>query len=191
VYERLRRLGRPPRSQPGGEGPVPGRAPPVTNPARGARRGFDGLEYFPPDPDYRVEATATVHDDPEAVDLETTDERTVRYLRVVTFSFAIDGDSYELNGYRREGEESAALFVPFRDKTTGQQTYHAGRYMELETAGIPRRRRRGNAGLQSRLHALLCVQRELLLSAPARGELAGDHDSRRRADAVGLAHGRD
>ena len=29
----------------------------------GEREGFDGLEYFPPDPDYRVEATATVHDE--------------------------------------------------------------------------------------------------------------------------------
>ncbi|MCU4802052.1 DUF1684 domain-containing protein [Halobacteria archaeon HArc-gm2] len=101
----------------------------------GEREDFDGLDYFPPDPDYRVAATATVHDDPDAVDLETTDDRTVRYLRVVTFSFDVDGDSVELDGYRREGEESAALFVPFRDKTTGQQSYHAGRYMELETEG--------------------------------------------------------
>lgn len=97
------------------------------------RDGFEGLDYFPPDPAYRVDATVTTHDDPEAVDLDTTDDRTVRYLRVVTFTFDLDGERYELGGYRQESDEAAALFVPFRDKTTGQQTYHAGRYMELET----------------------------------------------------------
>ncbi|SMO56595.1 DUF1684 domain-containing protein [Halorubrum cibi] len=95
------------------------------------REGFDGLEYFPPDPDYRVEATVTVHDEPEPVEMETTASNPVRYLRVVTFSFEIDGEELELAGYRQEGDDGA-IFVPFRDKTTGQQTYHQGRYMELE-----------------------------------------------------------
>jgi uncharacterized protein (DUF1684 family) len=96
------------------------------------REAFDGLDYFDPDPDYRVEATATVHDDPEPVEMETTDGRTVRYLRVVTFAFEIDGETHELCGYRQETGGDDPIFVPFRDKTTGQQTYRAGRYMELD-----------------------------------------------------------
>ncbi len=96
------------------------------------RTEFDGLDYYDPDPDYRVEATVRVHDDPEPVEMETTDDRTVRYLRRVTFEFDLDGDRRELHGYRQEGDESDVLFVPFRDKTTGQQTYEGGRYMELE-----------------------------------------------------------
>jgi uncharacterized protein (DUF1684 family) len=94
------------------------------------RDGFDGLAYFEPDPEYRVAATATVHDDPEPVDMETSDDRTVRYLRVVTFEFDLGGDMHTLHGYRQEGGDDE-VFVPFRDKTTGQQTYHGGRYMEL------------------------------------------------------------
>jgi uncharacterized protein (DUF1684 family) len=99
------------------------------------REAFDGLSYFDPDPDYRVEATVTRHEEPEPVEMETTDGRTVRYLRVVTFTFELDGDSetHELHGYRQAGDEPGALFIPFRDKTTGQQTYKRGRYMELET----------------------------------------------------------
>ena len=54
------------------------------------RDGFDGLDYFPPDPDYRVEATVTVHDDPEPVEMETTASNPVRYLRVVTFAVTLD-----------------------------------------------------------------------------------------------------
>ncbi|WP_136715942.1 DUF1684 domain-containing protein [Halorientalis salina] len=96
------------------------------------RDEFDGLNYFDPDPEYRVEATVTVHDDPDPVEMETSDGRTVRYLRVVTFAFELDGESRELCGYRQENDDSKALFVPFRDKTTGPQTYKGGRYMELE-----------------------------------------------------------
>jgi len=96
------------------------------------REAFDGLDYFEPDLDYRVTATVAVHDDPEPVELETTADRTVRYLRVVTFRFELDGETQTLAGYRQETDHSEAIFVPFRDKTTGQQTYHGGRYMELE-----------------------------------------------------------
>jgi hypothetical protein len=96
------------------------------------RESFDGLSYFDPDPGYRVAADVAVHDDPEVVEMDTSDGRTVRYRRVVTFRFELDGDVRELHGYRREGEETDSVFVPFRDKTTGQQTYDGGRYMELQ-----------------------------------------------------------
>jgi uncharacterized protein (DUF1684 family) len=95
------------------------------------RDDFDGLNYFDPDPDYRVEATVAVHEEPDPVEMETSDGRTVRYERCVTFEFELDGDSYELHGYR-QGPDDEAVFVPFRDKTTGQQTYEDGRYMELQ-----------------------------------------------------------
>ncbi|WP_207586452.1 DUF1684 domain-containing protein [Halomontanus rarus] len=103
------------------------------------REEFDGLEYFEPNPDYRVSATVEVHDDPEPVSMETTADREMRYLRVATLRFSLepDGDElasgeFELAAYQQEGTREGALFVPFRDKTTGQQTYRGGRYMELE-----------------------------------------------------------
>ncbi|WP_049928852.1 DUF1684 domain-containing protein [Halopiger goleimassiliensis] len=102
------------------------------------RDEFDGLDYFDPDPDYRVQATATVHDDPEVVLMDTTAGREMRYLRVATLEFDLSrGDeelqdgTFELDAYRMESPEDEPLFVPFRDKTTGQQTYEGGRYMEL------------------------------------------------------------
>jgi len=99
------------------------------------RDSFDGLAYFDPDEEYRVEATATWHGEPATVEMETTDGRTVRYLHVVTFAFELDGESHELQGYRQAGNDEASFFVPFRDKTTGQQSYEKGRYMELEVDG--------------------------------------------------------
>jgi uncharacterized protein (DUF1684 family) len=94
------------------------------------RDDFDGLPYFEPDSAYRVDATVSVHDDPETVEMETSDGRTIEYRRVVTFTFELD-DEHELAGYRQSLDDQT-IFVPFRDKTTGQQTYTDGRYLELE-----------------------------------------------------------
>ncbi|WP_087715094.1 DUF1684 domain-containing protein [Natronolimnobius baerhuensis] len=102
------------------------------------RDDFAGVEYFDPDPTYRVHATATVHDDPEVVLMDTTAGREMRYLRLVTLEFDLERDeadledgTYELAAYQLESPNEQQLFIPFRDKTTGQQTYEGGRYMEL------------------------------------------------------------
>ena len=95
------------------------------------RDAFDGLDYFDPNPDARVEATVSVHEDPEPVPMETTAGNEVRYLRLVTFAFELRGETVELHGYQQEREDDEAVFVPFRDKTTGQQSYRNGRYIEL------------------------------------------------------------
>lgn len=95
------------------------------------REEFEGLDYFDPDASYRVEATVTVHDDPDMVELEVTNGPPTRYERVVTFAFDLGGESHELDGFRA-GPEESTVFVPFRDKTTGQETYEGGRYLELD-----------------------------------------------------------
>ncbi|AFZ72849.1 DUF1684 domain-containing protein [Natronobacterium gregoryi] len=105
------------------------------------RDEFEGLDYFDPAPDYRVTATATAHDDPEVVLLDTTTGREMRYLRTTTLAFDLEREdadledgTYELAAYQQErpgSDQEEPLFVPFRDKTTGQQSYEGGRYMEL------------------------------------------------------------
>ncbi|NEU58863.1 DUF1684 domain-containing protein [Halorussus sp. MSC15.2] len=98
------------------------------------RDDFDGLDYFDPDPDYRVTATVEVHDRPEPVEMDVTAGAPQRYLRIATLHFELGGEEYEVAGYRQR-EDGEGLFVPFRDKTTGQQTYENGRYMEFEAEG--------------------------------------------------------
>lgn len=93
------------------------------------REEFDGLAYFDPDPSFRVEATVEQHDDPEAVILDTSADTEVQYERVATLSFSISETEQTLSAYQQNGSDQ--WFIPFRDKTTGQQTYHDGRYMEL------------------------------------------------------------
>jgi uncharacterized protein (DUF1684 family) len=104
------------------------------------RRDFDGLEYFAPDPEYRVEATVERVESDETVAMETTADGEQLYERTARLEFGIPDQRGELTGqtlvgYRRVDQGAGTLFVPFRDKTTGQQTYPAGRYMELHHDG--------------------------------------------------------
>jgi uncharacterized protein (DUF1684 family) len=102
------------------------------------RDDFDGLDYFDPDPAYRVEAAVEVHEDPETVELTVRNGTAERFHRVATFSFTVpsaEGEPVEESLAALRAEGSAALFVPFRDKTTGQQTYDGGRYMDLHPDG--------------------------------------------------------
>ncbi|PSQ80635.1 MAG: hypothetical protein BRD41_04660 [Bacteroidetes bacterium QS_1_63_11] len=52
--------------------------------------------------------------DPEPLDLDTNDDRAMPYLRVVTFSFELDGETRELHGYRQPDAERSTIFVPLR-----------------------------------------------------------------------------
>lgn len=105
-----------------------------------ARREFDGLDYFDPDPDYRVDARIELDESDETVPMETTADGEQLYERAARLHFELTdqrGETAEhtLVGYRRVDQSEGSLFVPFRDKTTGQQTYPGGRYMELHYDG--------------------------------------------------------
>ena len=95
------------------------------------REAFDGLSYFDPDPDCRVEAAIDPIDSDETITMETTVETEQEYERVARLQFEFGGDSRTLVAYSGVSHDGDSLFVPFRDKTTGQQTYPGGRYMEL------------------------------------------------------------
>ncbi len=151
------------------------------------RDDFAGVEYFDPDPTYRVHATATVHDDPEVVLMDTTAGREMRYLRLVTLEFDLERDeadledgTYELAAYQLESPNEQQLFiVPGQDD--GAADLRGRALHGTRTGSRPRNGRRPRRGLQPRVHALLCLQRDLRLSASARGKLARGHDSGGRA----------
>lgn len=52
-------------------------------------------------------------------------------LRWGELRFEIDGEQYTLQAYRSDAAEER-LFLPFRDRTNGEETYPAGRYLDLE-----------------------------------------------------------
>jgi uncharacterized protein (DUF1684 family) len=49
---------------------------------------------------------------------------------VGTLRFSIGGKALALHAYI-DSDDTAHLFVPFRDRTNGHGSYHAGRYLEI------------------------------------------------------------
>ena len=92
---------------------------------------FPGLSYFDPNPAYRFHLPLTEHGAKESVTVETTADGTQEYLRWGEFRFSLDGEEYTLQAYRPD-RDADRLWVPFRDETNGEETYGAGRYLDLE-----------------------------------------------------------
>lgn len=92
------------------------------------RQNFKGLNYYPPTLDFRF--TLPLQRTPkEAITFQTsTDDKRV-YHRLGTVKFTIDNQTAELTIYHAE-ESEEALFLPFRDANSGQETYGGGRYLE-------------------------------------------------------------
>jgi uncharacterized protein (DUF1684 family) len=105
------------------------------------RDDFEGLTYYDPDPAFRVAAAVEPVEDEDTIELEMTEGEPRAYERVARLAFDLDGEERELYAYRQviqqdhDEDEGTTLFVPFRDGTTGDTTYGAGRYMEFEVEG--------------------------------------------------------
>ncbi len=100
------------------------------------RKQFQGLRYFEPDPAYRVEAELERFSAPEIVQLGTTTGRITQHYRYGEVRFTLNGEACRLTAYKSadtlDDEEDHSLFLPFRDVTTGQESYGSGRYLEVE-----------------------------------------------------------
>jgi len=95
------------------------------------RSGFQGLRYFPEDPMYRFTVTIDPAGGGSMEDIEMSDGSTNRLRRLGSVRFDAGTERVALVAYE-QGDE---LFIPFRDATSGKETYGAGRYVEAEPLG--------------------------------------------------------
>jgi uncharacterized protein len=96
---------------------------------------FRGLSYFPVDPGMKLPVRLIRHSSPESVRLATNTGEIRSALRYGYFEFYVQGQKCRLQVYRLEDlsdSGSAGLFIPFRDATTGTETYSTGRYIDLK-----------------------------------------------------------
>jgi uncharacterized protein len=91
------------------------------------RAGFPGLRYFDYDPQARVLADV-VDADPIPYDIPTSSDGAYRFVRFGLARFELFGQALELELYWLEGY-GGGVFLPFRDATSGAETYGAGRYL--------------------------------------------------------------
>jgi len=93
---------------------------------------FHPLVYFPPDPAYRIPATLERISPPAEAYLRTNrdNQAVMRYLGDLKFS--LHGRRLRLRLYHAGEGVGTSVFVPFRDVTSGEESYGAGRYLTLE-----------------------------------------------------------
>ncbi len=98
------------------------------------RASFTGLVYYPEDPSLRIEAVLdTDVDRDEEIRMATTTGGEQVYRRAGVVRFQVEGRPAQVTLFASEGMPD--LFLPFRDATSGVETYGAGRYLEVEPPG--------------------------------------------------------
>ncbi len=96
--------------------------------------GFKGLNYFPIDSKYRINAKLTEIEHKKALSLPTSDGKEKSYLEYAYAEFELDGvkskllilEIMDIGAYR------GTLFLAFADKTSADETYGAGRYLDVK-----------------------------------------------------------
>jgi uncharacterized protein len=97
------------------------------------RRKFKGLTYFPEDCALVIKAKIDRKVQPGVVQMETTKGQVQNYHRYGLVGFQIDGQATQVTLYA--ADHAHELFLPFRDATSGKETYGAGRYLDLHAHG--------------------------------------------------------
>lgn len=98
---------------------------------------FAGLKYFETDDKYRVKAKLVKEPSEQKIQFQTSSGKIRTFLKYGTVSFKLRGKKYRLNVYQAEPaaakeEYKDLVFIPFKDQTSGKETYGAGRYIDLK-----------------------------------------------------------
>ena len=97
------------------------------------RRDFHGLSYYDEDPALRLELDLEEFEDRETIEMQTGTGDVAQYVRLGRVSFSVDGEEAALTVFGDDhGHE---LFLPFADATSGEGTYGAGRYLDVQRHG--------------------------------------------------------
>ena len=99
------------------------------------REAFEGLKYFTTNEVLKMEVDVERFPDDEPIVEMTTNTGELRqYRRWGRFTFQVDGEEAALTVYSDPGGQE--LFMPFRDATSGPESYGSGRYMDNHRLGL-------------------------------------------------------
>lgn len=92
------------------------------------RAAFRGLAYFPYDPAWRLTGSLDAATPQASTTVDLGADDVMRYTRVAVARFTGPAGPAMLNLYWIEGY-GGGLFLPFRDWTSGKETFGGGRYL--------------------------------------------------------------
>ncbi len=98
------------------------------------KKNFKGLNYFPVNLSYRISAKLISINDKKVVVLPTSDGLEKKYLEYAFAKFELNNQSCKLLilEIMEEGPYRGTLFLAFADSTSANETYGAGRYLDLK-----------------------------------------------------------
>lgn len=100
-------------------------------------KDFSALKYYPIDYSYRVTGKLTKFNDGRTFTIQTTGGQEYEYLVYAKVDFELDGKLFTLTVFQgkraaQSGRKKGALFIPFYDDTSADETYGGGRYLVLD-----------------------------------------------------------
>jgi uncharacterized protein (DUF1684 family) len=93
-----------------------------------ARRNFRGLDFYPIDVKWRLNAKFHPYNPPKWMEIPTQAGTVQRDSCPGSLAFEIDGTEYRIDAVIERGSEDK-LFIMFADATNGEETYAVGRQM--------------------------------------------------------------
>lgn len=99
------------------------------------RMGFEALDFFPVDSNFRVVAQVVLTPDEKPFEMPTSTDRKPMYRKYGEAHFELNGEKFSLSLFQnlsliRNPLYKGYLFVPFNDLTNGFETYGGGRYLD-------------------------------------------------------------
>ncbi len=108
------------------------------------RSQFSGLEFYPINPDFCLEAKWVPTPQEESFKMPTSNQnRQKTFVKQGELQFVLKGVEMKINVYKnlelQQKKYKDHLFIPFTDLTTGNDSYGGGRYIdwEIPKEGIP------------------------------------------------------
>ena len=99
------------------------------------------IRFYAPDSTYRVVATVQRTQNAQPFAMPTYSGQTSEQVAYAILSFSLHGKAHRLTVYRslalaNNPKYRNYLFLPFKDGTTGKETYGGGRYLDLRMRDI-------------------------------------------------------
>jgi uncharacterized protein (DUF1684 family) len=92
------------------------------------KQAFTGLEYYAHDPALRFELRIDADVEPEVLEFHLSQDGVARARRFGRIRFTLAGQACTLSLFWLQGY-GGGVYLPFRDSTSGRETYGGGRYL--------------------------------------------------------------
>ena len=92
-----------------------------------ARKNFKGLDYFPANPAFRVQAHFQPYNPPKKIPIANVLGMTSDEASPGALVFTLAGKTFRIDPILEQGEKD--FFIIFKDATSGKETYGAARYL--------------------------------------------------------------